>query len=175
MDVAYVVTQLATLLLFTVFISDKRKRPGMAPLIDPRATRVLKASYLFPIAAYGYSLILLRKVGPVDWIALFCAAVATFLVVRGKLDLGRHHTWTGYHLEGGHRTRNGIYAILPHPMYTGIVLMISSCSLVYVSRLPWCLSVAALAACAYVVAFLVVAAKRESRALNGTVSADQCL
>ncbi|MBK9304784.1 MAG: hypothetical protein IPM94_13155 [bacterium] len=166
MHFVYVAIQLLALFVFTAFISDKRKKPGMTPLIDQRATRILKASYLFPIAAYGYSLFLLRRINALDWVSLAFAVAATCLVVKGKRDLGKHHTWTGYHLVGGRRSRNGIYAVLPHPMYSGIILMISACSLVYVTRLPWYLSTAALISCAYVVVFLVVAARRESRMLN---------
>lgn len=166
MHLVYVAIQLLALIVFTAFISDKRKKPGMTPLIDQRATRLLKASYLFPIAAYGYSLFLLRSISFLDWISMVFAIAATCLVVKGKRDLGLHHTWTGYHLAGGHRSRNGIYAVLPHPMYSGIILMISACSLVYITRLPWYLSAAALVSCAYVVVFLVVAARRESRVLN---------
>ena len=162
----YKIAQLITLGLFTVFISDRRQKPGMAPLVHRGATRFLKVSYLFPIAAYGYSLFRIESPGTVDWVSLIFAVVATALVIKGKLDLGSHHTWTGYYLKGGPRTRNGIYGVLPHPMYTGIVLMISACSLVYLFRLPWYLTAAALLSCVYVVTFLVLAARREEAALN---------
>lgn len=162
----YKVAQILTLGLFTAFISDRRQKPGMTPLVNQQATKILKMSYFFPIAAYGYSLFRIKSLGTVDWVSLVFAAIATFLVIRGKLDLGSHHTWVGYYLEGGRRTRNGIYGILPHPMYTGIILMISACSLVYLFRLPWYLTAAALISCSYVVVFLVTAARREERMLN---------
>jgi len=163
----YKIAQLAILGLFTAFISDRRQKPGMTPLVNQRATKFLKASYLFPILAYGYSLFRIKTLGAIDWVSLVFAALATFLVVRGKVDLGAHHTWTGYYLKGGQRTRNGIYGVLPHPMYTGIILMITACSLVYLFRLPWYLTAAALLSCSYVVGFLVLAARRESRVLSG--------
>lgn len=166
MRAPFIAIQLLSLIVFTAFISDKRRKPGMIPLVDQRATRLLKASYMFPIMAYGYSLFLVRHVSHVDWLSMAVAVAATFMVVKGKRDLGAHHTWTGYHIAGGRRTRNGIYAVIPHPMYTGIILMISSCSLVYVTRLPWYMSAAALVSCIYVVGFLVLAARRESRALE---------
>jgi protein-S-isoprenylcysteine O-methyltransferase Ste14 len=165
--IIYKIAQITILGLFTAFISDRRQKPGMTPLVDQKATKFLKVSYLFPIAAYGYSLFRIQSLGTVDWLSLAFAAIATFLVVRGKLDLGAHHTWTGYYLKGGQRTRNGIYGFLPHPMYTGIILMISACSLVYLFRLPWYFTTAALVSCSYVVVFLVLAARREEKILNG--------
>lgn len=162
----YKIAQIVTLLVFTLFISDRRQKHGMTPLVNPKATILLKASYLFPIGAYGYSLLALDALGLVDWISFFGAVLGTILVVKGKLDLGSHHTWTGYYIKGGQRTIRGIYRWLPHPMYTGITMMIVSCSLVYVFRLPWYVSAAALASCTYVVVFLGVAARREDRVLE---------
>ena len=164
--IVYKIAQVITLGLFTAFISDRRQKPGMAPLVNQKATKFLKVSYLFPIAAYAYSLFRIKSLGTVDWISLAFAVLATFLVIRGKLDLGSHHTWTGYYLKGGSRTRRGIYGVLPHPMYTGIILMISACSLVYLYRLPWYLTSAALISCSYVVVFLVLAARREEKMLR---------
>ena len=163
----YKIAQIITLGLFTAFISDRRKKPGMTPLVDQKATKFLKVSYMFPIAAYGYSLFRIKTLGTVDWFSLVFAVVATFLVIKGKLDLGAHQTWTGYYLKGSQRIRSGIYGWLPHPMYTGIILMISACSLVYLFRLPWYLTTAALISCSYVVVFLVLAARREERVLSG--------
>jgi len=165
--VIYQILQIITLVLFTVFISDRRQKPGMTPLVHPKATRFLKLSYLFPILAYGYSLFRIQTVGVLDWFSLVFAVVATILVIKGKLDLGSHHTWTGYYLKGSQRIRRGIYGLIPHPMYTGIILMISACSLVYLFRLPWYMTAAAFISCSYVVAFLVLAAQREDTVLSG--------
>ena len=164
----YKIAQITTLGLFTAFISDRRQKPGMVPLVDQKATKFLKLSYLLPIAAYGYSLFRITNLGIVDWISLAFAVLATFLVIKGQLDLGSRHTWTGYYIQGNSRIRDGIYGLMPHPMYTGIILMIFACSLVYVFRLPWYLNTAALLSCSYVVIFLVTAARREERMLKET-------
>ena len=50
-------------------------------------------------------------------------------------------------------------------MYTGIILVIISCSLVYITRLPIWLSALGLICCFYIVGFLIMAALREDRQL----------
>jgi protein-S-isoprenylcysteine O-methyltransferase Ste14 len=163
---AYIALQASLLVVFTIFISDRRKKPGMTPLISPGATKALKMSYLFPIGAYAYSLLTIVDVRPVDWAGFSVAVSGTFLVVKGRIDLGADHTWAGYYLRGNSRTTRGVYRWFAHPMYAGIILMIGSCGLVCVPRLPWYINVAALLSCAYVVGFLIFAARLEQRVLR---------
>lgn len=57
------------------------------------------------------------------------------------------------------------FCLIAHPMYTGIILVIISCSLVYITRLPIWLSALGLICCFYIVGFLIMAALREDRQL----------
>lgn len=164
----YRLAQFLLLIVFTVFISDRRQRPGMAPLIDSRAILLLKACYLLPIGAYAWSLARLELVRPRDYVALLLAGVGTALVVKAKIDLGSHHTWTGYYLRGGAEVRRGAYRWLAHPMCVGISLMILGGTAVYVGRLPWYVSAGALMCCLYVLTFFAIVCRRERGVLSGT-------
>lgn len=163
MDKLFIDIELVNLLIFTLFIYEHKGKAGMKPLIDLRAIQLLKATYLLPIIAFGWSLSVPAPVTAFDWFCLLLAIGGTTLVVKGKLDLGQNHTWAGYYLPNGKIVRNGIYRWLPHPMYTGIFMVILSCSAVYIVRLHWAISAVALVCCAYVVVFLSIVAMREQR------------
>ena len=156
---------LANLLLFTFFIFPRRQPADAMPLIAPLATQILRAMWLLPILAYGYSLFISSQVSALDWLFLGIAFVGTLLLIKGKRDLGRWHSWAGTWLPGAPKIKTGIFRWLPHPMYTGIILTIVSCSLVYVTRLPGYLSALALLCCLYIVTFLVIVGSREQRHL----------
>jgi Isoprenylcysteine carboxyl methyltransferase (ICMT) family. len=119
--------------------------------------------WLLPILAFGYSLVISREVFVIDWLCLAIAFIGTLLVIKGKRDLGSWHTWAGTWLPGAPRVKDGIFRWLPHPMYTGIILTIISCSLIYITRLPGLVSLLALLCCLYIVSFLVIVAFREQR------------
>lgn len=101
----------------------------------------------------------------IEWGCLAIAVIGNILMIKGKLDLGRCHTWAGYYLPGVSAIRTGIFRWLPHPMYTGIVLVILSCSMIYVTHLPAYISAMALICCLYIIIFLLFAAYRESKML----------
>lgn len=158
--------EFANLLTFTLFIIPRRQPTAASPLITPLATHLLRAMFLLPILAFGYSLFITQQVSGFDWLCLGIALIGTLLVIKGKRDLGQWHTWAGTWLPGAPTIRTGIYRWLPHPMYTGIILTIVSCSLVYITRLPVLLSALALLCCLYIVTFLLVVAVRERRHLS---------
>lgn len=165
MAMLWMLLELANLIVFTLFILPRPQPTGARPLLPIAATRLLRLTFLIPILAFGYSLFFNQLTSPADWACLAIAIIGNVLVIKGKHDLGNSHTWTGYHLPGAKRIRSGIFAWIAHPMYTGIILVIVSCSLVYITRLPLWLSGLALICCFYIVAFLILAALRENRQL----------
>ena len=165
MNTFFLLFQLINLAIFTAFILAKKERPDAIPLIDIRAIKLLRLTYPLPILAFAWSLFLVENVMALDWVCLVIAVVGTVLVVKGKTDLGAYHTWAGYYLPYSSRIRRGIFSWLPHPMYAGIIMVILSCSAVYVTRLPWYISAFALICCAYTSLFLIVVALREEKLL----------
>ncbi len=157
--------ELANLLVFTLYIAPGKQPPGARMLIPAAATKLLRLMWLLPILAFGYSLFLDSPVTSLDWLCLLMTVAGSGLVIKGKRDLGRYHTWAGYYLPGAPRLKSGIFKWLAHPMYTGIIMVIVSCSLVYFTRLPVFLSAVALASCLYIVTFLLIVAVRERNAL----------
>jgi protein-S-isoprenylcysteine O-methyltransferase Ste14 len=165
MKTFFILFQLTNLIIFTLFIFAKKQKPEAIPLIDVRAIKLLRLTYLLPIATFAWSLFHIERLTQLDWICFFVAVAGTVLVVKGKIDLGKHHTWAGYYLPHALRIRSGIFSWLAHPMYVGIIMVILSCSAIYVTRLPWYLSALALICCAYTSLFLIVVALREDKLL----------
>lgn len=163
MDRVWISIEFLNLVIFTAFILHRKEHPGVKPLISTSAIHLLKVMYLLPILAFAWSLWLTDTVSLLDWGCLIVALFGNLLVIKGKRDLGASHTWVGYWLPHAPIIRTGIFAWLSHPMYTGISLVILSCSVVYLTRLPLPVSVLALLCCAYIVGFLVIAAVREER------------
>ncbi|WP_034456113.1 methyltransferase [Buttiauxella noackiae] len=163
MNTFFILVQLLNLGIFTAFILAKKEKPEAKPLIDIRAIQLLRLTYLLPIIAFAWSLFLVQRVTPLDWVCLLIAIAGTVLVVKGKIDLGTHHTWTGYYLPHAPRIHSGIFSWIAHPMYAGIIMVILSCSAVYVTRLPWYISALALLCCTYISLFLIIVALREEK------------
>lgn len=167
MNIFFILVQLINLAIFTAFILARKERADAVPLIDIRAIKLLRLTYPLPILAFAWSLFLVTNVTPLDWVCLLIAVTGTVLVVKGKLDLGTHHTWAGYYLPHAERIKSGIFSWIAHPMYAGIIMVILSCSAVYMTRLPWSISALALICCAYTSLFLIVVALREEKLLPG--------
>jgi len=153
-------------LVFTVFISDFRKKKNMVPLVGERWTLVLKISVLFPLAVYVYVLVSLQWVSLLDLGALGLTLVGMFLVLKAKSDLARHHTWAGYCLTSAKLFARGIYAYIRHPLYTGIYLFIFGFLLTAVPHGGWQLSLIAAVPLVYVMGFLAYSASRETEMLK---------
>jgi protein-S-isoprenylcysteine O-methyltransferase Ste14 len=141
MDVAaFKITQFAVLLVFSIFISDFRKEKGITPLVSERLTLLMKTSYFVPLIAFVYVLIKLNIVLSFDIVTLGLTFIGTAIVVRAKLDLSRHHTWTGYCLHGSKFTTKGIYAYIRHPIYTGIYVFVIGGFFTVIPHASWQLS-----------------------------------
>ncbi|WP_434642189.1 methyltransferase [Klebsiella sp. I138] len=156
---------LLNLVVFTAFIIPHKQPAEARPLFPVAAIKLLRLMWLIPILIFGYSLSVVTAISMVEWTCLAIAVIGNVLVIKGKHDLGRRHTWAGYYLPGASAIRTGIFRWLPHPMYTGIVLVILSCSMIYVARLPAYMSAIALICCVYIIVFLLIAAYRESKVL----------
>ncbi len=163
---AYRVFQVLILAIFAIFISDFRRKPDMIPLIDRRLTLLMKLSYPIPTAINFYVLFTLERLYPVDFLSLAFNAVGAFLVVRAKRDLGERHTWTGYGAAHTQLVRHGIYGLIRHPLYTGIYLFIMGSLTLAIAHAPWFLALIMAVTLGYIMAFLIVAARREDRLLR---------
>ena len=99
------------------------------PSLGPRGEGwvLLQAVLLVLVVAAAWSL------GP-DWsgplrLAGYAAgvtflAIGLFLILRGVSDLGRARTPVPRPREGGELVETGIYAVVRHPIYTAIVLIV---------------------------------------------------
>jgi protein-S-isoprenylcysteine O-methyltransferase Ste14 len=152
--------------IFAFFISDFRFKKGMTPLLNQRIARGVKLLYPLLLVGYLYVLITLTAVFALDLVALALTTLGTFVVVKGKLDLGTSHTWAGYKKAGTELVTHGIYAYIRHPMYTGICLFILGTVITVVLHAAPILSVPLILATTLIVIFLVRAASEETRALE---------
>lgn len=166
MATLWMLLELVNLIVFTLFILPRRQPADARPLLPLTATRLLRLTFFIPILAFGYSLFYEHLISAMDWVYLAIAIIGNVLVIKGKWDLGGSHTWAGYFLPRAKRVSRGIFAWVSHPMYTGIILVIISCSMVYITRLPMWLSGLALICCFYIIGFLILAALRENRHLT---------
>ena len=80
---AYTTLLWLALCLFVIAISDRRRKPGMRPLIAPWLTAAVKLIYPVPLAAYAWALLHLPPVSVVD-------VVAGLLTLSGT-EIGRAH------------------------------------------------------------------------------------
>ncbi len=151
---------------FAVFISDFKRKAGMVPLISEKWTYVLKLSLLVPLFVYAYALITLDGVLPVDLFGFGLTLLGTFLVVKAKVDLARHHTWTGFCMNAPKLVARGIYSYIRHPLYAGVYLFVFGIMLTVTLRTSWFLAVPATLALVYILSFLAVSASRETRILE---------
>jgi protein-S-isoprenylcysteine O-methyltransferase Ste14 len=86
---------------------------------------------------------------------LLGAAGLTF-VVLGSLRLGRNLSPFPKPLKGGTLVRNGVFALVRHPIYTGFILLMFGWSLMW-------RSLAALVGALLLLAFFDIKARREER------------
>lgn len=168
----YRVFQVVTLATFAFFISDFRRKPNMAPLIDRRLTLLTKLCYPIPTAINFYVLFSMDRLHPVDLLSLVLNALGAFLVVRAKRDLGEWHTWTGYGATQTQLVRSGIYGVMRHPLYTGIYLFIAGSLTLAARHAAWPLVVVMTVTLGYIMVFLAAAARREDRLLQGQFGAE---
>jgi protein-S-isoprenylcysteine O-methyltransferase Ste14 len=159
---AFLFFQAVVALTFAVFISDFKRKIGMVPLISEKWTYALKLLLLVPLFVYAYALITLPAVLPFDLFSFGLTLLGTVLVVKAKVDLARHHTWTGFCMDTPKLVAHGIYAYMRHPLYAGVYLFVSGLTLTVVLHASWCLVVPAGLALVYILSFLAVSASRET-------------
>jgi protein-S-isoprenylcysteine O-methyltransferase Ste14 len=166
---AFKIMQFVILMVFAVLVSDTRKKKGMTPLISERLTLLLRVSYFLPLVAFVYILVTLNTVFPFDIFALALTLLGTIIVAKAKLDLSRHHTWTGYCLPASRFVFKGVYAYIRHPIYTGIYIFVLGGFFTVIPHASWqlsaALSVTALCSMAYAIAFLALLANKETKTL----------
>lgn len=165
MATLWLLLELANLIVFTLVILPRKQPVNARPLLPITATRLLRLTFLIPIPVFGYSLFFSHQIGPVEWGCLILAIVGNVLVIKGKWDLGRATRGQATIYPAPKGLRAAFLPWIAHPMYTGIILVIISCSLVYITRLPIWLSALGLICCFYIVGFLIMAALREDRQL----------
>ena len=166
--------QFLVLFTFLAFISDIRKKEGMTPLVNSKLILAMKLCYLILLCSYAYMLITMDMLSPLDFIALAVTSLGTFLVVKAKMDLRRHHTWAGYRFKTTKLVTEGIYAFIRHPLYTGVYIFILGGLSIGIARLgglstsilrePWVLTNIGLTL-VYIMALLPIIATRESKLL----------
>lgn len=158
--------QFIILVTFAAFVSDLRKKKGMRPLMNEKLIRAMKLCYLIPIFIYGYVLVTLDRLLLSDFLAIILTFLGTLLVVKAKIDLGKHHTWTGYHFETTKPVTKGIYAFVRHPLYTGVYIFIFGVLSTLIPHSAWFLTAIVLIIFAYIMFFLAVVAAREDKLLS---------
>ncbi len=114
------IIQLMIIGVFTVFISDLRKK-NQSPLICQVDLKALKLVYLFPLGIYFYSVVTMVSLTYFGLLGLVISCLGCLLVVISKKTLGNKHTWAGYCLkENNCFIVKGVYSYIRHPLYTGI-------------------------------------------------------
>ncbi len=166
MVLVYQIAQFSLLVAFSVVISDFRKKKNMEAFGRRGFLVVLKLMYLVPLAIYGWSLANLAELAAYDAIALVLAASGTYLAVRGKIDLGKEHAWTGYRRHGTQVITTGIYSWVRNPIYSGIFAFIIGGACTVLPRITLPLFIAGCVTVIYIVAFLALSARRESAHLT---------
>jgi protein-S-isoprenylcysteine O-methyltransferase Ste14 len=109
------------------FWSDRSaKRPGLASEVLYRVVTVAGAVLLFaiPIRSYDSPTILWSLDRSANWILFGFAAAGFLFCWWARIALGR--LWSGWvsRKEGHHIVDSGPYAIVRHPIYTGIILAV---------------------------------------------------
>ena len=158
------VLALACLAVFTLFISDFRNKKGMLPLLNKKIVSIIKYSYFIPVFIYVYVILNLESIFMSSYMGLLLTVSGAFLVAKAKIDLGIYHTWAGHILSSTRIVTHGIYALIRHPLYTGIVVFILGGIVVAINNNPFSFStsVIIIALLITMILFLALSATRES-------------
>ena len=151
--------------LFALVISDRRRKPGMRPLVPRGVTIAVKMGYPAVLGTFAWSLIRLGQITPGDRIVLALTSGATFLAAWAKRDLGPDHSWAGTYRQGIQRTDRGLYAAIEHPMYVAILTWLAAgCAFIsrYLPRVVW---IPTSGLCLLIAAFILVVGRREVQRL----------
>jgi protein-S-isoprenylcysteine O-methyltransferase Ste14 len=92
--------------------------------------------------------------------------LGTGLVIKAKVDLARHHTWTGFCKNAPKLVCHGIYSYIRHPLYAGVYVFVFGLMTTVILHATWFLAVPAVLSIVYILSFLAVSASRETRILE---------
>ena len=148
--------------VFVVFISDFRKKKGMVPLVNEKITKLLKFTYFIPVIIVAYTLSTLNYITSFDFVALALTSVGAVVVAKAKLDLGICHTWAGYCKQSSQLEVSGIYSYIRHPLYLGVHLFSIGGLVTLMLHAQWYLTLVAVMMGLFMVAFLTIAASKET-------------
>jgi protein-S-isoprenylcysteine O-methyltransferase Ste14 len=126
----------------------------------------MKLNYIIPIAIYGYTLVTLDHLFALDYLAVILTFLGTATVIKAKIDLGDYHVWTGYKREDTKLVIKGIYRWIRHPLYLGIFIFILGGLSTVILRIKWFLLIPFSASLSYIMAFLIIASKKETAFLK---------
>lgn len=166
------VLQISTAVVFLFFISFYRKKSGFKPLINENWTSLLKVCVFIILAISGYGLATLGSPIFFNWLGFATTVLGTFFVAKAKIDLSKSHTWAGFCMERPTLVANGIYSYMRHPLYVGIYLFVIGVLISLIASVMWQLTVVAFVALLYVLVFLAVVARRETRILERKLGAE---
>lgn len=159
------IVQFIILLTFAAFISDLRKKKGMLSLLNGKLILSIKICYPIMICIYGFIIVTLELLLSLDFVGLAVTFLGMLLVVKAKIDLGKYHTWTGFHFKATELVTEGVYAFIRHPMYTGVYIFVLGGLSTAIFHVPWFLTVVGFITLVYMMALIPIIASRETALL----------
>lgn len=153
--------------IFLYFISDHRKKEGVAPLVNEKLTLILKLSRA--ITGLTYMHLIIFRMTSVTWFDgawVISVLLGTFVVAKSRSDLKTFHTWAGFRLKKPILVTNGIYSYMRHPIYVGIFFFVLGAFMTTVRYAPLPLLMPYASAVLYILTFLPIMAGRETEILE---------
>jgi protein-S-isoprenylcysteine O-methyltransferase Ste14 len=119
------------------------------------------------IAVFVY--VLVRQLGQpnaLDWGGVAISALGTLVAAKGKKDLSSSHAWAGYFRTGVPLVVHGVYSLIRHPIYSGIIAYIMGTFMTQYQHSAPVLALTNSILASYLVAFLLMSARRERTLLR---------
>jgi len=165
-ELLYKILGFAIAVVFSIFISDIRKKYGMKSILKKPFIIAMKVCYLVTIGIYFYTLYKIERLKVVtDWGALLLITMGTFLIIKAKIDLGDNNTWVGYYKNSSVMVTKGIYSFMRHPICTGIYLFFFGV-LFTVLMHQFHLALIVIPILSYIMAIIAIAGKKETEYLR---------
>jgi len=162
------IVSILIVLLFGYFVSDINKKESK-PLVHKTMLIIMKIVFPIPMICYIYFLVVNNQISAWDLIALLSTIIGTTIVGFSKNKLGVKHSWAGYSKQNiSEIEKTGIYAIVRHPLYTGIYIACFGTFLFVIQRVvnnP-IIFIIYIISISFVVTFLYISSKKESVALK---------
>jgi len=156
------IAQFIILLTFAAFVSDLRKKKGMLSLLNGKLVLSMKICYPIMICIYGFIIATLELLSILDFVALAMTFLGMLLVAKAKIDLGKCHTWAGFHFKATELVTEGVYAFIRHPMYTGVCVFALGGLSMAIFRVPWFLTTIGFITLVYMMVLIPVIASQET-------------